>query len=258
MKMIRHSVEINGINVEAVYSEREVNEVFLPLLRKLTGLQAEKGRRILAMLAAPPGAGKTTLLSFLQRLSGEHEDVRQIQVIGMDGFHRRQEFLLSHTVERDGKEIPMVSVKGAPDTFDLEKLTESVRRVASGEVFGWPAYDRMLHNPVENAVEINNSIILLEGNYLLLDADGWRNLSSFADFTISVRAEETLLRTRLIDRRIKTGVEREAAIRFVDFSDMPNVRLCLKKTMRADLELMILEDGRFDHYKNDGADESGF
>ena len=238
MKMIRHSVEINGINVEAVYSEREVNEVFLPLLRKLTGLQAEKGRRILAMLAAPPGAGKTTLLSFLQRLSGEHEDVGQIQVIGMDGFHRRQE--------------------GAPDTFDLEKLTENVRRVASGEIFGWPAYDRMLHNPVENAVEINNSIILLEGNYLLLDADGWRNLSSFADFTISVRAEETLLRTRLIDRRIKTGVEREAAIRFVDFSDMPNVRLCLKKTMRADLELMILEDGRFDHYKNDGADESGF
>lgn len=243
--MIRHCVEINGIDVEAVYSEREINEIFLPLLRKLKELQAEKGRRILAMLAAPPGAGKTTLLSFLQRLSREHEDVGQIRVIGMDGFHRRQEYLLSHTIERDGEEIPMVSVKGAPVTFDLEKLTESVRRIAEGDVFGWPAYDRMLHNPVENAVMIEGNIILLEGNYLLLDENGWRELSLLADYTVAVRAAEALLRTRLIDRRIKTGVEREAAIRFVDFSDMPNVRLCLEKTMPADLELQIGNDGRY-------------
>ena len=245
MKMIRHCVEINGIDVEAMYSEREVNEIFLPLLQKLTELQAEKGRRILVMLAAPPGAGKTTLLSFLQRLSREQEDIGQIQVIGMDGFHRRQEYLLSHTIVRDGEEIPMVSIKGAPVTFDLEKLTESVRRVAAGDVFGWPAYDRMLHNPVENAVMIEGSIILLEGNYLLLDEDGWRDLSSCADYTVAVRADETLLRTRLIDRRIKTGVETDAAIRFVDYSDMPNVRLCLEKTMPANLELRIGEDGRF-------------
>jgi hypothetical protein len=245
MKMIRHCVEINGIDVEAIYSEREVNEIFLPLLQKLTELQAEKGRRILVMLAAPPGAGKTTLLSFLQRLSREQEDIGQIQVIGMDGFHRRQEYLLSHTIVRDGEEIPMVSIKGAPVTFDLEKLTESVRRVAAGDVFGWPAYDRMLHNPVENAVMIEGSIILLEGNYLLLDEDGWRDLSSCADYTVAVRADETLLRTRLIDRRIKTGVETDAAIRFVDYSDMPNVRLCLEKTMPANLELRIGEDGRF-------------
>jgi hypothetical protein len=243
--MIRHCVEINGIDVEAIYSEREVNEIFLPLLQKLTELQAEKGRRILVMLAAPPGAGKTTLLSFLQRLSREQEDIGQIQVIGMDGFHRRQEYLLSHTIVRDGEEIPMVSIKGAPVTFDLEKLTESVRRVAAGDVFGWPAYDRMLHNPVENAVMIEGSIILLEGNYLLLDEDGWRDLSSCADYTVAVRADETLLRTRLIDRRIKTGVETDAAIRFVDYSDMPNVRLCLEKTMPANLELRIGEDGRF-------------
>ena len=52
-----------------------------------------------------------------------------------------------------------------------------------------------------------------------------------------------LLRKRLIERRTKTGVPEEAAVRFVDFSDMPNVRLCLEKTKPADLELMIGEDG---------------
>lgn len=56
---------------------------------------------------------------------------------------------------------------------------------------------------------------------------------------VTIRADEELLRKRLIDRRIKTGVPEEAAVRFVDFSDMPNVRLCLEKTKPADLELVI-------------------
>ena len=87
--------------------------------------------------------------------------------------------------------------------------------------------------------------MLLEGNYLLLDEDGWRGLSAYADYTVSVRADEAMLRRRLIDRRIMTGVEREAATRFVDFSDMPNVRLCLERTMPADVRLSIDADGDY-------------
>lgn len=56
---------------------------------------------------------------------------------------------------------------------------------------------------------------------------------------VTIRADEELLRKCLIDGRIKTGVPEEAAVRFVDFSDMPNVRLCLEKTKPADLELVI-------------------
>lgn len=243
--MIRYDITINGIDVAAVYSDEAVNGIFLPLLRRLTELQKSKGKRILVMLAAPPGAGKSTLLSFLDRLAREYADLSPIRTIGMDGFHRRQEYLLSHTVLRDGKEVRMVDIKGAPVTFDLEQLKERVRRVAAGEECGWPVYDRLLHNPTDNAVTIDGDIVLLEGNYLLLDEDGWRGLKEYADYTVSVRAEEALLRERLIDRRIKTGVERDAAIRFVDFSDMPNVRICLTKTGQADLELTVDKDGDY-------------
>ena len=31
----------------------------------------------------------------------------------MDGFHLRQEYLLTHTVELDGEQIPMARIKGA-------------------------------------------------------------------------------------------------------------------------------------------------
>ncbi len=253
--MIDYQVTINGIDVIASYSERAVEEIFLPLLRKLTEIQQEKGRRILVMLAAPPGAGKSTLLSFLEHLTHEHDDLGSIQTIGMDGFHRRQEYLVSHTVQRDGEEIPMVKIKGAPITFDLEHLTESVKKVAAGEVCGWPVYNRLLHNPTENALTVNGEIVILEGNYLLLNEPGWSELKNYADYTISVSAEEDFLRARLIDRRIKTGVDPEAATQFVDFSDMPNVRLCLQKTAAADLELRIDAAGDY-HIVSGGLDES--
>ena len=90
--MIRkYDVIINGIKVFAEYTEDNVCEIFIPLLRTLTELGRNKGKRILAMLAAPPGAGKSTLLSFLERLAAETPGIDSIQTIGMDGFHRYQD-----------------------------------------------------------------------------------------------------------------------------------------------------------------------
>ena len=142
-------------------------------------------------------------------------------------------------------QVAMVDIKGAPVTFDLERLTSSVKKVAAGETCGWPVYDRLLHNPVEDAIQVNSSIVLLEGNYLLLDEDGWRDLSAYADYTISIRAEEDFLRSRLIDRKMKTGVDEKKAVRFVNYSDMPNVRICLEKTKTADLQLTIDASGNY-------------
>lgn len=245
LQMTEYRAEINGISVTAHYSQAAISGIFLPLLRRLTALRQKKGKRILVLLAAPPGSGKTTLASFLEKLSREHESLIPIQAIGMDGFHRRQEYLQSHTVKQDGRQIALVEIKGAPVTFDLPRLTGRVKQVAAGAVCGWPAYDRTLHNPVEDALRVDGQIVLLEGNYLLLDGEGWRELSALADYTISVTAEEALLRSRLIDRKLKTGVETKQAIRFVDFSDMPNVRLCLEKTKKADLSLRIDESGNY-------------
>lgn len=37
--MMEHNVLVNGIEVNAVYSERAVNELFIPLLKKLSDMQ---------------------------------------------------------------------------------------------------------------------------------------------------------------------------------------------------------------------------
>jgi pantothenate kinase len=157
----------------------------------------------------------------------------------MDGFHLRQESLLTHTVELDGEEIPMARIKGAPITVDLQALRTKIEEAAQGQICKWPHYDRQLHDPMDDAITIDADIVLLEGNYLLLDADGWCDLSRYADYTISLTADEEMLRSRLIRRKMKTGMTQEDAKRFVESSDMRNVRLCLDKTMKADLELSI-------------------
>ncbi len=248
--MKEFNVAINGIRVNAHYSEENIREIFLPLLKNLTelyrsGLYRSGQRRILAYLAAPPGAGKSTLASFLEQLSVEDSDLEDVQAIGMDGFHRRQEYLLTHTLTREGKEIPMVDVKGTPETFDLAKLKSAIENVLTKKNCGWPVYDRLLHNPVENAINVDKNIVILEGNYLLLDLDGWRELAGYADYTVLIRADEEKLRGRLVERRIAAGHPAEDAGGFVDFSDMYNVRLCLTHSVKADLTLQLLDDDSF-------------
>ena len=242
---VRFDVRINGLEVNAVYSRDSIENIFVPLLRKLTKMRREKNGRVLALFAAPPGAGKSTLLSFLAKLAEEDEQSDEVQVLGMDGFHRRQAYLVSRTVVRDGAEIPMVSIKGAPQTFDLKKLTERVQNIAAGRTCGWPVYDRRLHDPVDDAVTVDGEIVLIEGNYLLLDEPGWRDLRNYADHTVLIRADSELLRKRLVDRKAMGMASREEAERFVEFSDMRNVRTCLERSGGADLVLEMVGDGEF-------------
>ena len=241
---MRRRLENSGQVIQAEFSDGNVRDIFLPLLRRLTQLRRDRGRRVVALLAAPPGAGKSTLAALLQALSLETPGVEPLTALGMDGFHRRQAYLLSHTAVRGGETVPMAAVKGAPETFDLEKLRETLARVAAGEDCPWPVYDRTLHDPVEGALRVTGPIALVEGNYLLLDAPGWRELRKHADYTAFITADPEYLRGRLMERHLSTGKPPEAARAMVE-SDMENAALCLEKSAPADLTLKLMDDDTF-------------
>jgi len=240
--MIRENLLINGFSVEAFYDEQTVREVFVPLLRHLKELHKKSGRRIVAFIAAPPATGKSTLAAFLEKLSMQMPNMPRVQAVGMDGFHYPQAYIASHTVWRDGAEISMQRVKGAPESFDVMKLRAALEYLRDEDVL-WPVYDRRLHDVVENAVCVTAPIVLLEGNYLLLDAPVWRDLPH--DYAVFIAAEESQLRGRLLERKMRGGATEVQALSHYETADGPNVRLCLENSLPADLHLRMTGDGRY-------------
>ncbi len=236
-----HAV-INGYPVSAHYDDQNVEEIFIPLLRHLQQLHESCAARIIAFIAAPPATGKSTLVDFLSRLAVQLPGMPAAQALGMDGFHYHQDYILSHTVVRNGKEIEMRRVKGAPDTFDVQRLRDTLLALRAGNL-RWPAYDRTLHDVVEEAIPVTAPILLVEGNYLLLNQPIWRDLPH--DYAVFITADEVLLRQRLIERKMRGDKTHEQAALFYQESDGPNVWLCLSSHLPCDLELQLLPDGTF-------------
>ena len=239
---MEYTFPVNGFEVKAHYDGKSIGDIFLPLLEKLSCAQRVKADRLIVFLAAPPAVGKSTLAAFLEMLSRQRREFVPVQALGMDGFHHHQNYILSHTVMRNGEEIPMKSVKGAPESFDLKKLASMLEHVRTEDV-KWPFYDRRLHDVVEDVIPVSADILLVEGNWLLLDEPGWRDLK--CDFSIFVGAEEAQLKDRLIDRKMRGGLSRADAEAFYVACDGPNIRRCMAHSRRGDMNLVLLGDGMF-------------
>ena len=232
--------QVNGLDIEAEFDSRDRERVFLPLLRHLTDLQRSLNRRIVAFLAAPPAAGKSTLCLYLEQLSRTEAGLIPVQSVGIDGFHYPQDYLDGHTIVRDGATIPLARIKGAPETYDVEHLRALLEHVyEDGQ--RWPLYDRRIHNPVEGAVELREQILILEGNWLLLDEEPWRSLT--CDYSIFLRAGDERQLERIVRRKMLGGFDEATAREFVRSNDAPNIARCMAHSRRGDLNLQYAADG---------------
>lgn len=231
---------INGFPVAAEFADETVEKILLPLLRRWQEMKRQKGARLIVFLAAPPGTGKSTLAAFLQQLA-EEKEIGSFQAVGMDGFHYHQEYILSHTVCRGGEEIPMQRIKGAPESFDADKLKAALQRLRTENVC-FPVYDRTRHDVLEEALPVTADIVLVEGNYLLLDQNVWRELTH--DASVFIETEEALVRGRLLSRKMAGGATREEALRHYENADGPNIRLTLAERLPADITLVMAGDGK--------------
>ena len=236
-------LKVNGFDVRASYDDKAVNQLLVPLLRRLTRLQATRGGRLVAFLAAPPGAGKSTLATFLELLSGQTPDVTPVQAVGMDGFHYPNAYLDGHSFEEDGRTVGMRSRKGAPQTFDVDGLRAALLDVRDANPRPWPTYSRVLHDVVPASLPIREKIVLVEGNYLLLDQDRWTGLADLADYTVFLSAPEPLLQERLVARKVAGGMSHVEALAWYETSDGRNVKAALAHHSPADLELELQPDG---------------
>ena len=64
-----------------------------------------------------------------------------------------------------------------------------------------PLFDRSADKVIKDAQTISREqdYLVIEGNYLLLDRELWRDLSKYWDYKIFLTVEETILKSRLIE-----------------------------------------------------------
>ena len=239
-----YAMTVNGLPQKIRYNEATVEGLFLPLLHRLAALQAEKGGRLLVFLAAPPATGKSTLLLFLEQLARQHEELTRVQPLGMDGFHHPNRYLETHTILRDGVEIPLKSIKGAPETFDVSELAAKLRAAKNGRTL-FPVYDRRIHDVVADALTVDAPILFVEGNWLLLDEEPWRGLRPLADYSVRIDASAAFLRDRLIARKVQGGCSEAEALTFYEMSDARNVERFAAHAGAADEIWRMEPDGDF-------------
>lgn len=226
---------INGLETQACFKEQEVEALHKPLLKQLAAKQKQLQRRLVVFLAAPPGTGKSTLVAFWEYLSSLDPALPAIQALPMDGFHHYNEYLLANNLKQH---------KGAPQTFNIQKLTgvlQDLQKPGSR----WPQYDRNLHDPLENAITVEAPIVVVEGNWLLLNQPEWQALRPLCDFSVFIAAPAELLSERLISRKIRGGLSREQAEEFFHATDGPNVLRVLEGSLSADMQLVMDEQGGY-------------
>ena len=237
---------VNAFEVEAQYFETDIESIFIPLLKRLTAMKQEKNSRILVFVAAPPGVGKTTLSLLLQDLSKKDRDLEEVQAIGIDGFHFPQAYLEKTTIPIDGYEVLMKEVKGSPETFDFNQLKKKIMALKEEQTeIKWPIYDRKKHDVIPEQISIEKNIVVLEGNWLLLNEENWKDLSDYCDYSLFISAKEDLLRERLIERKMRGGLSEAEALNFYDRSDRKNIERVLNNKLEANLELEVSNNGKY-------------
>lgn len=235
---MEYKAKINGLQVDAKYSLRSIEEISKPLINDLIALQKQKNRRIIVYISAPPAVGKSTLVSFLQDYASEQMNFDDIQGIGIDGFHFYNDYLEAHDLKKE---------KGSINTFNVGKLHEYIEKITTQDII-WPYYDRTLHNPQENGDLVCKNIILLEGNYLASSDERWTTLAKYCDYSIFLSAKEQDLRDRLINRKIQSGsLDYEQAVNFYEISDRVNILYVLNNKTKVDLTLELKGE---EFYKN--------
>ncbi|KAI1194400.1 P-loop containing nucleoside triphosphate hydrolase protein [Nemania serpens] len=197
--------------------------------------QMPEDRRLMIAIGGIPGSGKTTLSRIVtQALNARHESLhpgtpKAVPVaafVPMDGYHltRAQLSAMPDPVTAHAR-------RGAEFTFDglsflsLVKALREPLGPSSATIFA-PSFDHAVKDPKDNDIVVRpgHRIVVLEGNYVVLDKEPWREAAGFMDERWFVDVDFETARRRLVTRHMRAGLARdeEEARKRADENDLVN------------------------------------
>ena len=185
--------------------------------------------RLFVAIAGPPGAGKSTVAEALVSQINATEP-GTAALLPMDGYHFDDRVL---------RLLGRLDRKGAPDTFDVDGLRHTMLRLRekTSAAIAVPVFDRDLEIARAGARLIGPEarIIVVEGNYLLLDQEPWRSLVTLFDVTVFLDVPIDVLRERLERRWRKFQISPEEIRRKVEENDLPNGEMVMRESLSPDV-----------------------
>ena len=190
-------------------------------------LPAARHRQLVA-IAGPPGSGKSTIAS----LATAKLNRRGVSagLVPMDGFHFDNAIL---------KERGLFARKGAPETFDLAGFRALLVRLRTDDEVAIPGFDRKLDLAIaaRSMILPDQRVVLVEGNYLLLDEPGWVGLHALWALKVFLGVDLATLKSRLTDRWVGFGLDKQAARERALSNDIPNAERVIRNSAQGDLNL---------------------
>lgn len=184
---------------------------------------AERPGRTLLGLTGAPGAGKSSLATALAHA------VPGSVVVPMDGFHRTTADLVARG---------WLDERGTPRTFDAPAFVALLHRLRAGGSVRAPAFDRSREEPVPDVIPVPAAarLVIVEGNYLLLDTPPWDEVRAILHQIWFVEVPEDVRLARLIRRHVRFGrTVAQAKQRATSGSDAANAKLVAATRSLADL-----------------------
>jgi len=225
------TLDVDGRPIAARIGLAELWRFYLPACHALGRLAVRPGAvRAIAGVAGPPGSGKSVFCAVLRAVIEATAGAQGggVAAVSLDGWHRSNAWLEEHGLRGD---------KGRPATFDVEGFVGALHRLRSESSLGLPRYDRNLHDVVPDGIRIEprHRLVLVEGNFLLLDRDGWAGVRPCLDLAMFLSMPLEGIEPRIIERHVRGGRSPESARSHFERVDRPNYEACMASAGRAGL-----------------------
>ncbi|MFA5997483.1 MAG: hypothetical protein WC791_03245 [Candidatus Paceibacterota bacterium] len=215
------------------FTEKQ-KQFYIDLFKELVErYQSKQKPRMIVGITGPAGSGKSAVVAIFQEIAKQVTLPFKFESIGIDAFHYTNEYLLAHDVNGDS----LKSHKGRFDTYDIEKLTNVMKRFSVGGEVQLPVYSRATHNPVENAINIKRdepALLVVEGLWVLYDQAGWNTVGELLNYSIFVEGDNEKLKQGVIDRHIRGGRTSDEAKEYYEANESQNFDLIMTTKNKAD------------------------